>query len=99
MATSTETTAQGIRYRKLVHSTNNTRSGPASYYTLVSHSEIDGLIGRLMQMCDLIGDVEQRKALKDTIKKLTRDWLDDLYTDSGYDKWDGPRPEALIIED
>ena len=60
-----------------------------SVYVLVSHSELDSLVGRYMQMCDLIGDVEQRKALKDTIKRISRDWLDDLYEESGYDKFTG----------
>ena len=60
-----------------------------TYYVLVSHRELDSLIGRLMQMCELTGDTEQRKALKDEIKQRSRQWLDDLYRDSGYDKWSG----------
>lgn len=58
----------------------------------IHHGNLDNLIGRLMQMCDLIGDVSQRKALKDTIKQITRDWLDDEYTEAGYDKYDGIKP-------
>ena len=70
------------------------------YYVLVSHTELDSLVGRLMQMCDLTGDMEQRKALKDTIKRTGRDWLDDLYRDSGYDKWTGlMKDQARLIED
>lgn len=63
----------------------------------ISHQEVDTLIGRLMQMCDLIGDVEQRKALKDTIKRITRDWLDDEYANRGYDKWEGSRKGSRYV--
>lgn len=65
------------------------KEAPSGYYVLISHAELDGLVGRLMQMCDLTGDLEQRKALKDTIKKTSRDWLDDVYSDSGYEKYTG----------
>jgi len=64
----------------------------------VSHKEVDSLVGRLMQMCDLIGDVEQRKALKDTIKRITRDWIDDEYSSRGYDKWEGARVGSSFID-
>lgn len=70
-----------------------------SNYVLVSHHELDNLVGRLMQMCDLIGDIEQRTALKGTIKQINRDWLDDLYEQSGYDRWTGPVKGARIIKD
>lgn len=56
------------------------------YYVLVSHKELDGLIGRLMQMLELNGDVEQRNALKQETKWRCRDWLDDIYRESGYDQ-------------
>lgn len=72
-----------------------------TYYTLISHEEIDGLIGTLMQMCDLMGDVEQRNALKSEIKQRTRRWMDDQYWCSGYDKNTGVmegREAKLIIE-
>lgn len=62
---------------------------PNSYCVLVSHSELDNQVGRLMQMCDLIGDVEQRTALKHTIKQIAREWLDDIYRNSGYDPFTG----------
>lgn len=52
----------------------------------VSHIELGNLVGRLMQMCDLIGDVEQRNALKSTIKQISREWLDENYRIAGYDK-------------
>jgi hypothetical protein len=74
-------------------------AGVASVFVLVSHRELDGLVGRLMQLCDLTGDTEQRRALKDEIKHRSRDWLDDLYNQSGYDKWTGIRPGAKVIED
>lgn len=55
----------------------------------VNHDELDNLIGRLMQICDLTGDVEQRKALKDTIKQTTRRWLDNAFMDRGYTMYVG----------
>lgn len=51
-----------------------------------------------MQMCDLIGDVEQRNALKDTIKRNCRDWLDDEYANRGYDKYEGARIGSHYID-
>lgn len=101
MTTSTETPATEqsfIRYRHLVNTANNDPSGSKGYYVLVSHAELDGLVGRLMQMCDLTGDAKQRKALKDTIKQISRDWLDDLYIDSGYNKWTGLKEGVTSIE-
>jgi hypothetical protein len=85
--------------RKLV-STNNgdLPEGVSSVFVLVSHQELDTLVGRLMQLCDLTGDTEQRKALKDEIKHRSRDWLDDLYEQSGYDKWSGVQPGAQVVE-
>lgn len=81
------------QYKKLIQvPTGN--PGEAYFAVLVSHQELDNLVGRLMQMCDLTGDIEQRKALKDTIKNLTREWLDNLYEDSGYDKWTGIKEDV-----
>ena len=77
----------------------NTPLGVKTVSVLVTHSELDTLVGRLMQMCDLIGDIEQRKALKDTIKQISRDWLDDLYDQSGYDKYTGLKEMARVISD
>lgn len=54
------------------------------YYVMVSHTELDDLIGRTMQMFELNGDVEQRNALKQTFKWQARQWLDSLYHESGY---------------
>lgn len=65
----------------------------------ISHQQVNSLIGQLMQMCDLIGDVEQRKALKDTIKRITRDWLDAEYTDAGYDRFGGANGKELKTVD
>lgn len=85
--------------KKLVHTNNGSLpDGVKSMYVLTSHEELDSLVGRLMQMCDLIGDVEQRKALKDTIKQISREWLDNLYEESGYDKWTGVKENAKVIE-
>lgn len=53
-------------------------------YVPVSHQELDDLIGRLMQMCELTGDLEQRRALKSEIKLRTRGWLDNIYAEAGY---------------
>jgi hypothetical protein len=55
-----------------------------SYYVLISHQELDHLVGRLMQMCDVMGDKEQRDAVKSEIKYRTREWLDDKYAMAGY---------------
>lgn len=64
----------------------------------VNHKDLDDLIGRLMQMCELTGDVEQRRALKSEIKFRSRDWLDGLYSSAGYDKFTGPSPETDFID-
>ena len=88
-----------LKYSKKLVYTNLTDDDIRIYYVLVSHSELDTLVGRLMQMCDLTGDMEQRKALKSTIKTITREWLDELYQESGCDKWDGPQEGARIIKD
>lgn len=81
---------RALARRKIAYTNNgDLPDGIKSYYVLVSHQEFDSLVGRYMQMCDLIGDIEQRKALKDTIKRIGRDWLDDLYQESGYDKFTG----------
>jgi hypothetical protein len=56
-------------------------------YPLISFKELDTLTGRLMQMCELNGDVEQREALKRTIKQITKDWLHDLYREAGYNRF------------
>lgn len=69
------------------------------YFVPVSHYQLDHLIGRLMQMCELTGDIEQRKALKDEIKLRARAWLNDLYTSAGYDSFEGTKKDARIIED
>lgn len=84
------------QYRKLLFVPSGNIGG--GYYAVhVSHQELDNLIGRQMQMCDLIGDVEQRAALKSTIKQLTREWLDNLYEDSGYDKQTGKKEEIEAV--
>lgn len=90
-----------VGYRlKLVHlQKGSLPEGIKSYAVPLDHDELDSLVGRLMQMCDLIGDVEQRKALKDTIKRTCRDWLDDMYQEAGYDKWGGVTKNAVVIED
>lgn len=54
------------------------------YFVLVSHRELDNLIGRMMQVFELNGDVEQRNALKQETKWRCREWLDEIYRDSGY---------------
>lgn len=55
-----------------------------AYYVLVSHQELDSLIGRMMQLFELNGDIEQRDALKQEFKWRSREWLDELYTMAGY---------------
>jgi hypothetical protein len=85
------------QYKPLVHAP--TGNPDEKYYAvLVSHQELDNLIGRLMQMCDLTGDLEQRAALKSTIKQTSRDWLDTLYDDAGYERFTGLRDGVQAIE-
>ena len=85
---------------KLVETKNSDiNNDPVGIYTLISHKELDSLIGQLMQMCDLTGDIEQRKALKDTMKRICRRWLDNIYAASGYDKFKGVAKDAYIIKD
>lgn len=67
-------------------------------YVIVSHHELDSLVGRLMQMCDLIGDLEQKNALKNTIKNICREWLDTEYESTGYDRWTGAKVGSRYID-
>jgi len=53
-------------------------------YVLISHRQVDYLIGSLMGMCDVMGDKEQRDAVKSEIKQRVRSWLDDRYAVAGY---------------
>lgn len=86
--------------RKIVHSVNDDAFGGAAYYALVSHRELDGLVARLMQMYELNGDVEQRNALKNETKNRSREWLDSLYEEAGYDRWTGVQEGiTMVIED
>ena len=56
----------------------------------IHHQDLDSLIGQLMQMFELNGDVEQRNAQKSAAKQICRDWLDNSYLDKcGYDKHTG----------
>jgi hypothetical protein len=80
-------------YQKAVVTSQDFATG-----VIVSHEELNGLVGQLMQMCDLIGDPDQRRALKDTIKRICRDWLDSEYSVAGYDKFTGIQPGAYIIK-
>lgn len=64
----------------------------------INHRDVDSLVGRLMQMCDLIGDPEQRSALKDTIKRHCRDWLDEEYEVMGYDRFSGPSKNTQTVK-
>lgn len=68
------------------------------YYVPIDHKLFGNLIGSLMQMCDLIGDPEQRKALKDEIKQRGRRWLDDEYQMNGYERWQGVQDESRVTE-
>lgn len=67
------------------------------YYVLVSHKELDDLIGRTMQMFELNGDIEQRNALKQEFKWRARAWLDNLYADSGYRDFQ-LSPKAKLVD-
>ena len=61
----------------------------------VSHLELGNLIGGLMGMCDLNGDVEQREAQKRTIKMKCREWLDSIYEEAGYKHSGGSKHPIL----
>jgi len=91
------TTPVQRQYKPLIHAPTG-NPGERYYAVCVSHQELDNLVGRLMQMCDLTGDLEQRIALKSTIKQISRDWLDTLYEDSGYERFTGKREDVEAIE-
>lgn len=63
------------------------------YYVPVSHYELDGLVGQVMQICDIVGDNSQGKALKSQVKHIIRGWLDDHYRILGYQTL---RPDEVI---
>jgi hypothetical protein len=63
----------------------------------ISHVELDTLVGRLMQVCDLTGDMEQRRALKSELKHRCRSWLNDIYQEAGYDDHQGATDAARIV--
>lgn len=63
----------------------------------VSHLELGNLIGELMRMCELNGDIEQREALKRTIKEISRGWLDGIYEEAGYSNYKEIEPKNPII--
>ena len=91
MSTSTKPKRERALSTKRLALVNNGGLPPdvKSYYALISHQELDGLVGRLMQMCDLMGDQEQRQALKSEIKQRCREWLDSEYEMAGYDRFEG----------
>lgn len=60
------------------------RLGEGAFYVPISHLELDGLVGRLMQICDIMGDSTQREAVKSEIKQRTRGWLNSEYDYLGY---------------
>jgi len=66
-------------------------------YVMVSHQELDGLIARLMHLAELDSDKEHREALKGEMKRRARDWLDELYYDSGYRNYE-TIPEATVVD-
>lgn len=65
----------------------------------VNHKDLDHLIGRLMQMFDLNGDVEQRKAQKSQTKMVCREWLDNIYNDKcAYNKKPGSQLKTVMLD-
>lgn len=80
--------------RRLLHIING---DVGSYFVAISHRELDGLVGRLLFLCDIIGG-SQGEALKSEIKTRCRDWLDDHYSMAGYDKWSGVTESANPVE-
>lgn len=83
---------RGVEYSPLVkyEEVNN---------VLINFKHIDQLVGKLMQYLDLVGDTEQREALKRTVKTVVRDWIDCQYEQSGSKAFgslaDGVRPFDL----
>ena len=70
-----------------------------AYFVMVSHRELDHLIGQVMQMFELNGDVEQRNAQKQEFKWKARAWLDDIYAGSGYKNHQlAPKAKIVSIE-
>jgi hypothetical protein len=53
-------------------------------YVMVSHNELDNLVARMMHLAELDSDKEHREALKGELKQISRNWLDNLYEESGY---------------
>lgn len=80
-------------YRPLIKEKQN-----GGYYVLISHAQLDDLIGRLMQMFELNGDAEQRNALKQETKWRCREWLDANYENSGYERNHGISKDAKVTE-
>lgn len=68
-------------------------------YVMVSHSELDFLIARLMHLAELDSDKEHRDALKGELKNISRSWLDGLYRESGYVDYDFlPNAKVVAVE-
>jgi len=65
-----------------------------SNYALVSHEELDNLIGSFMQVFDLNGDAVQRESLKAMTKEKCRTWLNNQYYKAGRDEWGYARYET-----
>ena len=84
--------------RRLLHIKNGEEGG---YWIAVSHRELDHLVGNLMQLIDIVGNLEQSRALKDEIKHRCRNWLDGYYETAGYDTWQGVTDKAnpIVVED
>jgi hypothetical protein len=65
-------------------------------YVMISHSELDNLIGSLMHLMDLNSDVHFRDAMKSEIKMRARKWLDDNYSICGYINYEY-QPGAKVV--
>lgn len=74
------------------------KRGGGTISVTVSHLELGNLVGELMQMCELNGDVEQRDALKRTIKQISRNWLDDIYEEAGYSNYKDIQPKYSVLD-
>lgn len=55
-----------------------------AYYVMISHQELDSLIAPLMHLAELDSDKEHRDALKQELKTISRNWLDEQYSRAGY---------------
>lgn len=67
-----------------------------AYYVMISHKELDNLIAPLMHLAELDSDKEHREAMKQELKHIARNWLNEQYEFSGFSNY-SPEPGAWIV--